>query len=116
MKHLESKLQIECVKWFRYQYPNYRMLLFAIPNGGKRNAITAQILKSEGVVSGVADLFLSIPKGKFHGLYIEMKYGKGIQSDNQKEFEKNVIAMGYKYIITNSLYDFVKEIDLYMGS
>ena len=81
MKQLESKLQILCVKWFRLQFPN--VLIFSIPNGGQRSLITAKILKAEGTVSGVADLQILKAKKGYNGLFIEMKYGKGKQSENQ---------------------------------
>ena len=55
MKHNESTQQTKCVKWFRTYYPDY--VLFAVPNGGNRSAITGAILKAEGVMPGVADLF-----------------------------------------------------------
>ena len=49
-KDIEHSLQVCCVHWFRLQYPQYATLLFAVPNGGARNAITAGKLKAEGVV------------------------------------------------------------------
>jgi hypothetical protein len=73
MKNQEHKLQVACVKWFRLQYPQYANLLFAIPNGGARNAVTGAMLKAEGVTAGVPDLFLAVPKQGFFGLFIEMK-------------------------------------------
>lgn len=48
-------------------------LLYAQPNGGFRDWKTAKELKAEGVRSGVPDLFLPVPRGVYHGLYIEMK-------------------------------------------
>ena len=61
MKNGEHQLQVECVKWFRFQYPKLANLLFAIPNGGLRNIKVATKLKAEGVLAGVPDLFLAIP-------------------------------------------------------
>jgi hypothetical protein len=48
-------------------------LLYAIPNGGKRDMAVAVALKAEGVKSGVPDLCLPVPRGGWHGLYVEMK-------------------------------------------
>ena len=53
MRHNESKLQINCVNWFKIQFPMY--VLFAIPNGGARRLIEGKILKAEGVMAGVAE-------------------------------------------------------------
>lgn len=52
-------------------------LLHAIPNGGKRDIRTAAMLKAEGVKPGVPDICLPVPRGIFHGLYIELKRRKG---------------------------------------
>lgn len=112
--HIESQLQKSCVKWFRVQYPRLRPLLFAVPNGGARSAITGAILKSEGVLAGVADLLLLVPNKNYHGLCIEMKTAKGRQSTTQKQWERAVTLQGYKYIVCRSFTDFVKEINNYL--
>jgi len=114
MRNKEHNLQAACVRWFRYEYPKFKMLLYAIPNGGKRNIKTAQYLKAEGVVAGVADLFLSIPSGGFCGLYIEMKTETGRQTEKQKEFEKEVKAAGYDYIIVRTFEGFQTAINNYL--
>ena len=66
-------MQRMCVGWFRLQYPAVGKLLFAVPNGSRRDVVTGAILKWEGVVAGVADL---IPKKCYASLCIEIKYGK----------------------------------------
>lgn len=114
MKHLESKLQQSCVRWFDYQHSRYRLNLFAIPNGGRRGKIEAGILKGEGVRAGVADLFLAVPNGEYHGLFIEMKTESGRQTDTQKEFEKAVIAQGYCYTICRNFESFVNVVSDYL--
>ena len=112
MNHHESKLQIEVVKWFRLQYP--KLTLFSVPNGAKRNIVTATILKREGALAGVADLFLMYPSKTYHGLFIEMKIGKGVQSEAQKEFEKQCRQFGYKYELCYSFDDFINIIQDYL--
>lgn len=83
----------------------HNRLIFAIPNGGKRDKITSGNLKAEGVKAGVADIFVSIPVGKYHGLYIELKKpafkGKrrGYVEPEQKEFRTGVIQQGYAHAI-----------------
>lgn len=114
MNNRESKLQQACIKWFRLQYP--KLVLFAIPNGGYRNAVTGAILKAEGVMAGVSDLILLYPAGGYHGLCIEMKTEKGRQTDTQKEFQKRVEAVGYKYTICRNFDTFAKAIQEYLGS
>lgn len=115
MRDVEHRLQCACVKWFRMQYPEYARLLFAIPNGGARDAITGRRMKEEGVVAGVADMFLAMPCGQRHGLFIEMKTGKGVQSNPQKEFQKSVTAAGYDYVIARSIEEFMYYVNGWIG-
>lgn len=61
-------------------------LLFAIPNGGRRDARTAASLKMEGVRAGVPDIFFALPNQCNHGLFLEMKKTSGGRvSPEQKE-------------------------------
>lgn len=113
MKNLESKLQQNCVKWFRYQYPE--LLLFSIPNGSKRNIITAQILKAEGVLSGVSDLFLAYTNKQYHGLFIEMKYGNNKLSENQIKFIEKAEKYGYKCVVCYTFDEFKNEVESYIN-
>lgn len=42
----EHRLQVACVRWFRLQYPALSHALFAVPNGGRRDAMTGAKLKA----------------------------------------------------------------------
>jgi hypothetical protein len=116
LKQLEHKLQCACIKWFRLQYPRYFYHLFAIPNGGSRDVITGSKLKAEGVVAGVADLFLCIANTEFHGLFIELKTEDNHQSIEQKKFEDAVKKVGYKYVVIKRFDDFVDLINDYLNA
>lgn len=115
MRHLESDIQIACVRWFRYQHPSVAPLLFAVPNGGARNAVTASILKAEGVVAGVADLLLLVPSGGWHGLAIEMKTPTGRQSESQKAWQRAVEGQGYRYAVCRSVEGFIETVEGYLA-
>jgi hypothetical protein len=105
----EHDEQVALVSKIRLEMPD--VLFYAVPNGGKRHIKTAVDLRSEGVNSGVPDLCFCEPRGKYHGLYIEMKRrpktlksGKksfsGITtSDNQKEFIQKLKDRGYMAIV-----------------
>lgn len=116
MIHEESHIQRNCVKWFRLAYPKLSRLLFAVPNGGKRGIVEASIMKAEGVVSGVADLLLLVPKGNYNALAIEMKTAKGKQNENQKLWQTDFEFVGGKYVICRSFDDFRKHIEDYLTS
>lgn len=130
MKQLESKLQAECVKWFRLQHRD--KLIFAIPNGGSRNVMEAANLKRSGVLSGVSDLFIAepsmidvnlssdktsiyVPKFvTYHGMFIEMKYGKNKLQESQIKFSEIVLSKGYHFVTCYSFDDFKKEVENYL--
>ncbi len=75
-------------------HPELKMM-YAIPNGGSRNKIEAVHLKQQGVKAGVPDLCLAVPKGKYHGLYVEMKIGHNKPTDKQNEWLANLSHYGY---------------------
>lgn len=112
MRHKESQLQIQCVKYFKLKYPN--ITIFSIPNGGRRNEVEASILKAEGTLAGVADLQILKSNAAFHGLFIEMKTEKGRQTDSQREFEVKCFTEGYQYSVCRSFDDFRNVVDDYL--
>lgn len=114
MRHEESIIQQNCVKWFRLQFPRLALLLFAVPNGGARRAIEGKIMKAEGTTRGVADLLLLFPAKRFHGLCIEMKSPKGRQQPSQKIWQERAEWAGYKYVICRSIESFITEINAYL--
>lgn len=114
MSNEEHNIQVACVRWFAYQYPELRGLLFAVPNGGRRDAVTGAKMKAEGVVAGVSDLILLVPSNGNGALCIEMKTANGRQSDEQKRWQQAVERMGYRYVVCRSLDEFIKEIKGYL--
>lgn len=126
MRHEESKLQQQCVAWFRAQYPQYAMLLTHVPNEGNGNRVSGAIHKAEGTVAGVPDLLLFMPANystsgtetfymSYSALGIEFKTEKGKQSQQQKDFQKIFEAAGYKYVIVRSFDKFKAEINDYIA-
>jgi len=71
----EQETLIQWCGWQQSKYPELK-LIYHIPNGGSRNTLEAANLKRQGVKAGVPDLCLPVARNGFHGLYIEMKYGK----------------------------------------
>ena len=111
----EHDLQVGCVNVFRLLYPEKSHLLMAIPNGGFRTQKTAVLMKREGVVSGVPDMFLAVARKGYHGLWIEMKNGKaGRLSDNQKEMIALLKTEGYACVVCRTLDEFITAIKDYL--
>ena len=95
----EAQHQENVIKWsqqpsIRRQWPELA-LLHHIPNGGTRDAVEAKHLKQQGVKSGVPDLCLPVPRGQYHGLYIEMKTESGHTSDEQEWWGDRLQTQGY---------------------
>jgi hypothetical protein len=93
----ESVEQICLFRWAAYSLaamPELK-LLHHIPNGGKRDITTAKRLKAEGVKAGVPDICLPVPKGLYHGLYVELKAGKNKTTENQDKWLGALTANGY---------------------
>lgn len=93
----ESQEQKALFQWAglaQQKYPELK-LLHHIPNGGIRDIRTATNLKREGVKRGVPDICLPVSRGKYHGLYIEMKAGKNKTSKEQKEWINSLQEEGY---------------------
>lgn len=91
----EQKNVIDWAEKLVYIYPALK-LLFHIPNGGKRNKSEAGRFKAMGVKAGVPDLFLPVPRGNFHGLWVEMKRVKNSKiSPNQEWWIKALRSLGY---------------------
>ena len=115
MRHEESKLQQSCIRWFRYAYPQYAYCMFAVPNGGYRNAKEAGILKADGVVAGVADLILLLPRQGFGSLCIEMKTRTGTQRMSQKVWQEECEKAGNRYVVVRSFDKFREVVVDYLG-
>lgn len=121
-KQREGILQKNCVKWFRLQFPKYKMLLVSSVNGAmlqgtpEQRAKQWKRLESEGAVPGVPDLFLFLARGGHHGLCIEMKVEGNTQSSKQLEFEALVTAQNFKYVVCKSFDSFHQIITEYVNS
>lgn len=81
----EEVVQIQIVSWFKHQFPQYSDLLHgdamanAITGGsthmGKNGAAIAKLRKAKNMGASGAwpDLNLCVSRGKYHGLFIELK-------------------------------------------
>ncbi len=97
MKRGEDTEQIKVMRWAagaECRYPELKWL-HHIPNGGTRNSQEAIKLKNMGVKPGISDLHLPFPHGRYHGLYIELKYGKNRPTEDQLRFLCDMCDAGY---------------------
>lgn len=115
---LEHSEQVTLMRWWSLTHQSFgisEQLLFAIPNGGLRNVITAKNMKAEGVRAGVPDLFLAVSRGDSHGLFIEMKRTKGGRvSDSQESMLGRLAEQGYEAIVCKGWVAAKEAIEAYL--
>lgn len=136
MKIKESQIQSALVEWWRVAYKGLgasdARLLMMIPNGAyfgggfsakgaSLSAIRAGQMKRQGMVSGVPDLFLAMPRGNMGaarfdcGLWLEMKTPVGKLSPVQKEMHALLYAQGYAVATAYSFEGGVDVITTYLA-
>lgn len=111
----EADEQMMLFEWAGYRSPVLE-LMFAIPNGGSRDLREAKRLKDQGVKAGVPDIFLPVPRGGYHGLFIELKRTQGGRvSDKQKEWIQHLRMQGYQAIVCHGCDEAAHVIDAYLS-
>ena len=103
-RNAEYAIQHSIVEFLKYN----KIFCFAVPNGTNiSNAITRAILHLVGLTGGVSDLVLVLQK---RVVFVEIKTKTGKQQINQKDFQKIVESLGFKYYIWRSVDDAKKFI------
>lgn len=96
-------------------YPRIKFM-FAIPNGGLRDPITAGRLRAEGVKRGVPDILLPVTNRSYAGLFIEMKRRKGGEtSEFQDNYHEYLKSASYKVVTAHTWEKARDEILSYIG-
>jgi hypothetical protein len=97
----EHKQQVALFEWADLAVNTMPLLrlLYAIPNGGLRNIVTARRLKREGVRAGVPDVCLPVPLNGYGALYVEMKAGKNTTSESQDNWLDDLEAAGNMCVV-----------------
>lgn len=114
----EMKLQSRCFIMSWNEFPETRRLLFHVENELNlpgQNAHRGAIRRSEGIVKGVSDLILLIPRHGYNGLMIEMKTPDGYWRKDQQEWAALVRAQGYRYEVIRTEEDFRALLNEYLG-
>lgn len=113
-EHDEQVALFQWAAWAAERLPGIA-LLHAIPNGGKRDVVTAARLKAEGVKPGVPDLFLPVARGNFHGFYIELKTATGRTTPAQEEWIERLRIQGYAVAVCRGWVDAATRLCRYLG-
>lgn len=125
MKHEEDENQRALIKWATLATPRIPQLalLFAVPNGGRRDAREAARLKGTGVKAGVPDLMLPVQipllsqreSRGYAGLAIEMKSAKGRLTPEQTRWHDMLRGAGWQVNICRSWMEAREVICAYLG-
>lgn len=89
-------------------------LMHHIPNGGMRSKSEAARFNAMGVKRGVSDVFLPVSKGRYHGLYIELKAKDGRLGKEQKEWIAAVREQGYYAAVCYGGFEAANLVEAYM--
>ena len=117
MRHVEAQSQRAVIRWWAFSHHMFKLpehALFSVPNGGYRRPFEAKLLVAEGSRSGVPDLILLVPRGKFHGFLIEMKTKAGVVSKEQAQFLADAADLGYAVCVARSTEEAIESITNYL--
>lgn len=111
----EFQVQTTFVSLMRTYYPD--VLMFAIPNGGKRGIRDAKRFKAMGVRAGVFDIFVAEPNSVYAGYFIEFKApGRTAKADpNQVEFGELASERHYATAVHNDAVEALVSVEEYLG-
>ena len=92
----------------------YGIPIYHIANEGKRTYYTGNLLRKAGMRKGVPDLCIPLPRGKYHGFYIEMKSEAGKVTKEQTRWLKLLKNNGYATAICYGADEAINKISAYM--
>lgn len=114
----EAKHQQAVFKWaaqpsIRSRWPELA-LLHHIKNETTEGVKQVAVDKAMGVKRGAPDLCLPVPRGKYHGLYIELKTETGRTSDAQEWWGEALLRQGYMWEACHGWTSAVKTLEWYL--
>ena len=106
----EDQEQIAVVDWCKAM----RIPVAHIPNEGKRSPQRGAIMKRMGLQKGFPDLFVPMPRGGFHGLFIELKAIGGTTTKEQREWLAELNQYGYAVCVAHGATAAIEKIRKYV--
>jgi hypothetical protein len=113
----ELSIQIALFEWIALHpvIKKYKDCIFHIPNEGKRSARYGKLLKDMGMLKGVSDVLIAVPKHSYGGAWIELKSEKGIVKPSQKKFLENMAAQNFYTHVVWGLDEAILDFEWYFG-
>lgn len=107
----EDFIQISYLNWFKTNYPELKGDIHHFANERKCSVYEGVRLKRMGVLPGVYDVHIAIPRLDlgYAGFWMELKTKKGRLSDHQIAFGNRKTQRGYKTVVVWSLEEAKKE-------
>jgi len=107
----------EQIKLFQYlhKHPLLKDLAFSIPNEARRSPVLGRLMKLMGLRSGVPDIFVPYSANGYHGLFIELKYGKNKPTPAQVFFINRLLEQGYQAKVCWGALEAIECIEDYLG-
>lgn len=92
-----------------------RDYMYAIPNGAKRTPAQGSILKRQGLSAGWPDLCIALPRGRYHGMYLELKrVSRYSVTKEQKVVIDRLNRIGYCARVSNTIDKSIEMIEEYL--
>lgn len=101
VKTVSAPLEEDEQKEFALWLDSQGVLWAHIPNERKASVAVLSSLSRQGLKKGFPDNFIAVARGKWHGLFIELKRAKKCLSNRTKEqraWIKSLNAAGYKAV------------------
>lgn len=115
----EMRHQTAVIRWsqqesIRSRWPELKLLYHVKNENREGGARAVAIDKAMGVKEGVPDLCFPVPRGNYHGLYIEMKSLSGKARQSQRWWIDELNAQGYLAIVCNGYMEAINALKEYL--
>lgn len=121
----EHETQAAFFDYIRWKQWDTRIVIAAIPNGAKlpwfrnkkgaRVAPQAKKLLREGLLPGFPDVGVFAARSGYHGLFIEFKYGRNKQTEEQRRIQALLELAGFRYVVSYTVDHAIAEFENYIG-
>lgn len=116
----EKDIQKAVVQFIRKYYPDVVFCAsvgevneYGLSQAQRFSKIGSRI--GQGYLPGYPDIQFNEPRGKFHGLFLELKKPKGKVDEKQVSIRQKLLAKGYQHHITYNYLSTLRKIVEYMN-
>lgn len=109
----EAQIQTQVAAYLRMRHPG---IVFTATLGGLRlTPGVVRKIKAAGYHNGIPDLLILAPRGRYHGMALELKSDKGRPSVEQINTIRKLTDAGYYCAITYGAREPIEQIMYYFG-